>query len=90
VTLEGVEVAQRGRAEDRRTEGEGGGIEDGARIVLRMGRGPLGIRWYGVLFAAGLLGAYEVGWRIFQRDGMPRAEVDRLFIRLQQVLNESR
>jgi len=41
--------------------------------------GPLGIRWYGVLFAAGLLAAYEAGWRIFQRDGMPRAEVDRLF-----------
>jgi phosphatidylglycerol:prolipoprotein diacylglycerol transferase len=41
--------------------------------------GPLGIRWYGVLFAAGLLASYEVGWRIFQRDGMARGEVDRLF-----------
>ncbi|HEY7636692.1 MAG TPA: prolipoprotein diacylglyceryl transferase [Gemmatimonadales bacterium] len=41
--------------------------------------GPLGIRWYGVLFALGLLASYEVGWRIFQRDGLPRPEVDRLF-----------
>jgi prolipoprotein diacylglyceryl transferase len=41
--------------------------------------GPLGIRWYGVLFALGLLASYEVGWRIFQRDGMPRVDVDRLF-----------
>src|SRR5712691_471372 len=41
--------------------------------------GPLTVRWYGVLFAVGLLASYEVGWRIFQRDGLARAEVDRLF-----------
>jgi phosphatidylglycerol---prolipoprotein diacylglyceryl transferase len=41
--------------------------------------GPLTIRWYGFMFAAGLLASYEVGRRVLERDGLTRAQVDRLF-----------
>jgi prolipoprotein diacylglyceryl transferase len=46
-------------------------------VLLHLG--PLTIRWYGVLFALGLLVSYEVGRRILERDGVTRLEIDRLF-----------
>lgn len=46
-------------------------------VLLHLG--PLTIRWYGVLFALGLVLANEVGRRMLERDGLTRAESERLF-----------
>jgi phosphatidylglycerol:prolipoprotein diacylglycerol transferase len=45
-------------------------------VLLRLG--PLAIRWYGLLFAAGLLAAYQVGVRSFERAGGSAEEASRL------------
>jgi prolipoprotein diacylglyceryl transferase len=40
--------------------------------------GPLQLRWYGLLFAAGILAAYQAGLRSFERAGGSREEASRL------------
>jgi len=45
-------------------------------VLLHLG--PLAIRWYGVLFAVGLLAAYQVSLRSFERAGASAEEPGRL------------
>lgn len=40
--------------------------------------GPFQLRWYGLLFAAGILAAYQAGLRSFERAGGSRDEASRL------------
>lgn len=45
-------------------------------VLLHLG--PLELRWYGLLFAGGILAAYQVGIRSFERVGGSREETNRL------------
>lgn len=44
--------------------------------------GPLAVRWYGVLFAAGFLAGYLLVRRIYRREGKPEADLDVLLLYL--------
>jgi phosphatidylglycerol---prolipoprotein diacylglyceryl transferase len=45
-------------------------------VLLQIG--PLQLHWYGLLFAAGILAAYQAGMRSFERAGSSREEAGRL------------
>src|SRR4029077_8972052 len=47
-------------------------------VLLQLG--PLELRWYGLLFAGGILAAYAAGARSFERAGGSREEANRLLV----------
>ena len=44
--------------------------------------GPVEIRWYGLLFATGLILAYALTFNIFKKEGYPTLHLDSLTIYL--------